>query len=146
MCPKSLRAPITHTYALISNFISSSVGATTVIADRQRLSSGGVLSPLLWSILIDDLHAKLSAESYDCLGYADVLAIVIREKYAETIMDHSQSTLNLVNDWYSRHGLTINPIKTTAAVFTRKLILDRLRLPSLDGVEIPWQMRPSIWV
>ena len=36
---------------------------------------GGVLSPLLWSVTVDDLLPKLSAEGYNCFGYADDLAI-----------------------------------------------------------------------
>ena len=35
-----------------------------------------------------------------------------------------------------RHGLAINPTKTTADVFSSKLLLDILRLTSLNGVKI----------
>ena len=63
--------------------------------------------------------------------------MVVRGKYAETIMDRTQGALNLVSDWFGRQGLTVNPRKTTAVAFTRKSALDRLRLPSLNGVEIP---------
>ena len=59
---------------------------------------GGVRSSLLWLVLVDHLLAKLSAEGYDCLGYANDLAIVVRGKYAETIMDRTQSALNMVNN------------------------------------------------
>ena len=96
--------------------ISSSVGLTTVMAKTDRgCPQGSVLSPLLWS----------------------VLAKVVREKYAETIMDRTQGGLNLVSVWCGRQGLTVNPKKTTAVAFTRKSALDRLRLPSLNSVEIP---------
>ena len=57
-----------------------------------------MLSSHFWLVLLDELVAKLSAEGYDCLGCADDLAIVVRGRYAETIMDRTQGALNLVND------------------------------------------------
>ena len=52
-------------------------------------------------------------------------------------MDRNQSAFNLVSDWCGRQGLAVNPRKTTAVAFTRKSALDRLRPPSLNGIEIP---------
>ena len=63
--------------------------------------------------------------------------MVVRETYEETIMEATQSELHLVNNWFSRQGLSLNPRKTIAVAFTRNLVLDRLRLPCINGVEIP---------
>ena len=57
-------------------------------------------------------------------------------------MERTQGALNLVIELCSRHGLTINPRKTKAVIFTKPLVwIDR-------GAEVwrfHWQMMLIIW-
>jgi hypothetical protein len=53
------------------------LGATAVRGCPQ----GGVLSPLLWSLVMDDLLWELHYRGYYTVGYADDIAILINGKF-----------------------------------------------------------------
>jgi hypothetical protein len=52
---------------------------------------GGVLSPLLWSLVVDKLIRGLSGIGCYTLGYAGNIAILIGGKFPNTISEPSQS-------------------------------------------------------
>jgi hypothetical protein len=45
---------------------------------------GGVLSPLLWSLVVDDLLWGLNNSGYYTLRYTDDIAILINGKFLQT--------------------------------------------------------------
>jgi hypothetical protein len=55
---------------------------------------GGVLSPLLWSLLVDDLLAILSVWDIDLQAYADDLVIIVKGNSEEMISIILQDVLN----------------------------------------------------
>ncbi|KAL1447090.1 hypothetical protein WDU94_000567 [Cyamophila willieti] len=92
---------------------------------------GGVLSPLLWNLVVDELLDKLNNQGYYAQGYADDIVILIRGKYLSTISDVMQSALNIVENWCEEVNLRVNPNKTTLIPFTLKRNLEELRPPHL---------------
>ncbi|CAG9813258.1 unnamed protein product [Phaedon cochleariae] len=124
--------------SLEKRVIISSIGETTVTARTGRgCPQGGVLSPLLWAILVDELLKRLTSKGMHCLGYADDVAIIAKGKFAGTVSEHTQTALNIINKWCQEEELTVNPLKTTIVVFTKKKVLRGLKPPVLNGVEIP---------
>jgi ribonuclease HI len=81
---------------------------------------GGVLSPLLWNLVIDELLSKLNNNGYWTIGYADDLVIIIRGRFLGTICNLMQSALKMVEEWCRNNDLTVNPSKTEMTLFTRK--------------------------
>lgn len=48
-----------------------------------RDAQGGVLSPLLWSTVVDGLLVRLvKKKSYQVIGYADDVVVLVRGKFA----------------------------------------------------------------
>jgi ribonuclease HI len=92
---------------------------------------GGVLSPLLWSLVVDDLLWTLQKHGFDCQGYADDLAIIISGKYNTVLSELLQAACTKVERWCINEGLKVNPLKTIIVPFTNKRILTGLTCPNL---------------
>ena len=99
---------------------------------------GGVLSPLLWSLVVDDLLVMLEGDGFKVQGYADDVAILIGGKFEETVSERLQVALNIVSRWCVGIGLNINPKKSTIVAFTRRRSRARLQKPTLFGETIEY--------
>jgi hypothetical protein len=96
--------------------------------------SGGILSPLLWSLIVDELIGGLNGNGYYTLGYAGDTAILIRRKFPNTVSELLQEALSMVQQWCVRTQLSINPQKMVTVPFTRKRDLrGLLKEPTLSG-------------
>lgn len=116
--------------------ISAKLGETTATIGATRgCPQGGVLSPLLWSLVVDDLLKALSDSGYDVQGYADDLVIVVRGKHDETISRLMQNAFDKVWDWCMSSGLSINPSKTVIVPFTKRRKV-AITAPFLNGVRL----------
>ncbi len=60
---------------------------------------GGVLSPLLLCMIVDNMLLKLNAMGHTAQAHADDLAIVIRGEYLGTVTDMMQGSLRVVDGW-----------------------------------------------
>lgn len=81
---------------------------------------GGVLSPLLWSILVDELLVKLNGNGFTTVGYADDITVIVEGTHDNTIGEQMQNALKLTWEWCENEGLSINPNKTTIIPFTKR--------------------------
>lgn len=59
---------------------------------------GGVLSPILWNMVIDDLLRKLNEAGYNTEGFEDDLAILLIGKFEETLSEVMSSALEIVSE------------------------------------------------
>jgi len=55
--------------------------------DIQGLPAGGVLSPLLWCSMVDDLLGRLSGNGVFIQGYADHICLLAVGKFLNTVSD-----------------------------------------------------------
>lgn len=110
----------------ISSYLSNRIISATLFSDTVQCKAqrgclqGGVLSPLLWSLVVDDLLVKINNTGITCIGYADDLVIISRGKFPNTVGEIMRNALRMVETWCNREGLTVNPAKTTMVAFTRK--------------------------
>jgi hypothetical protein len=81
---------------------------------------GGVLSPLLWCLVVDKLIAGLNVGGIHAQGYADDICLLAVGKFPNTISGLIQWTLHSVEMWCDGHGLSVNPVKTGLIAFTRR--------------------------
>lgn len=86
----------------------------------QGCPQGGVLSPLMWCLVIDGLLNKLNSLGYHTIGFADDIAIIISGKDEQTTINVMQQALKLVEKWCSENQLSVNPSKTAMILFTHK--------------------------
>ena len=116
--------------------IISRLGESTItVSTSKGCPQGGVLSPLLWSLIVDELLNNLVAMGFEVIGYADDIVLIVRGKHCETLSNRMQTALNYTLAWCRREGLNVNPSKTTLVSFTRKRHVN-LTAPLLDGVQL----------
>ena len=112
------------------------IGPKTIrVYTTRGCPQGGVLSPLIWSLVVDELLHKLSNKGIEIQGYADDIVIIAKGKFEETLCDIIQRGLNTTREWCSSVKLKLNASKTTIVAFTNKRKLERLH-PIQLGNEI----------
>lgn len=122
---------------LKSRMTTAAIGNSTLTAQTYRgCPQGGVLSPLLWSIVVDELLDRLTTQGFETIGYADDLVIIIRGKHDFVISERLQLALNLIMNWCQSKNLNINPTKTDIIPFTNRRKI-HITAPSLNGITIP---------
>jgi hypothetical protein len=75
------------------NISATLSGETRTVSVTRGCPQGGVLSPLLWSLVVDDLIRELNNDGYYTVGYADDIAILINGKFPHTVSEVLQSVL-----------------------------------------------------
>ena len=122
---------------LRSRVATTSLGCSTVTMSlRQGCPQGGVISPLCWLLVVDDLLSKLNDARLYTQGYADDLVILIEGFCLGTVSELIQRALDKVNRWCQENGLAVNPHKTELVLFTNKRSRKGLVLPKLGGVQL----------
>ena len=117
--------------------IHISVGQKSIEAGCLRgCPQGGVLSPLLWLLVMDTLLWLLEDKKVFAQAFADDLAVIITGKFADTVCDRLNATLHVIHSWCLRNGLTVNARKTGLVMFTRNVRWGSYTLPTLAGAEI----------
>jgi hypothetical protein len=106
-------------------------GETLRVVAARGCPQGGVLSPLLWSLVVDDLLWGLNNNGYCTVGYADDIAILINGKFLQTVSEVLQTALCTVQDWCERTNLSINPNRMVVIPFTRKRTIKGRKEPIL---------------
>jgi hypothetical protein len=57
---------------------------------------GGVLSPLLWNLVVDRLLTVTYDLGFSTFGYADDIVIIVQGKFANTVRELMQNALNMI--------------------------------------------------
>lgn len=83
---------------------------------------GGVLSPMLWIIVMNPILEEIGRTEKAILqiGYADDLSLTVIGIDPDTMRRTMQRTINKVVEWSEGNHLGIHPRKTEAIVFTRR--------------------------
>ena len=118
---------------------SDLLGETLAARVAGGCPQGGVLSPLLWNLVMDGLLRELSQRGFSALGYADDLVIMTQGKFNTTVRDCMQSALRLVETWVRQEGLNISPQKIVIVLFTKRRKKEGLGPLILRGAIIPLQ-------
>ena len=81
---------------------------------------GGVLSPLLWNLVVDRLLTITNDLGFNTFGYVDNTVIEVQGKFAHTVREIIQDALNVVVKRAVKEGLNISPHKTAIVPFTNR--------------------------
>lgn len=95
------------------------------------------MSPLLWTLVVDELLILLEESGIEANGYADDIVLFVSGPFENTVRSLMERALSTVKNWCTDFGLNVNPTKTTLVPFTRKrnLISEPI---SFEGVEIAY--------
>lgn len=123
-----------HTMLAKREITSELGGSSITVRATKGCPQGGVLSPLMWSLVVDDLLRSLEAKGFEVVGFADDIVILVRGKFDNVVSERMQQALNLTHSWCIKEGLSINPSKVVIVPFTkrRKFNLESLRLGSVE--------------
>ena len=92
---------------------------------------GGVISPLLFNIVIDSLIDAIPREVSAAI-YADDCTIWAQGKDIPLIFQKIQNALTRIGQWSERNGFVFSPMKTNAVLFRRGLKrVNQNQLPTL---------------
>lgn len=94
---------------------------------------GGVLSPLLWLVVVDEILGKLEKDGFKVIAYADDIVVLVPGKFISTVSERLELALQRLERWSHKNGLGVNPSKTKLVLFTRKRAIPDFRPPTLGG-------------
>ena len=90
----------------------------------------------MWNLVVDRLLAVTNDQGFSTFGYDDDIVIIVQGKYAHTVREIMQETLNLVVKWANKEGLNISPHKTAIVPFTNRRKTEGLVPLILHGKEL----------
>jgi len=123
----TLESRLVHT-SLMGSSLTAKVGGGCL--------QEGVLSPLLWNLVVDRLLTVTNDLGFSTFGYADNIVIIVRGKFAHTAREIMQEALNMVFKWAVKEGLNISPHKTAIVPFTNRRKTEGLGPLTLHGKEL----------
>ena len=97
---------------------------------------GGVLSPLLWCLVVNELSARLNVGGVYSQGYAGDICLPEVGKFPNMVPGLMQWALHTVEAWCDELGLSFNPDKTGPVAFTRRRKLSGFFEPRLFGTTL----------
>ena len=86
----------------------------------KGVPQGGILSPLLWNIVIDTLLELFTMDPTFAQAFADDIVLMINGSDAESLLGLMNRALRKIKEWGEKHKLNFSSTKTTAIHFTRK--------------------------
>lgn len=105
-----------HSREVFSSRVDVSVRARV----QRGCPQGGVLSPLLWILVVDELLEMLTEKGITVIAYADDIFMAILGTVPSVVVDLMRDALEEVMKWCVNKGLGINPSKTQALLFTNR--------------------------
>ena len=94
-------------------------GATVTRQVTRGCPQGGILSPVLWNMVMDEFLKETDMFGVYAQAYADDIAGLIVGKDPPTIVSLANGFMTRANEWGRRNGLVFSRAKTEVVVFTR---------------------------
>jgi ribonuclease HI len=122
---------------LLTRTVSCGLGGTEAVRLVTRgCPQGGVLSPLLWNVLVDELLKLMDETNVYCQFYADDGTLLFSSATLPRLCTSMQRGLKVVERWCRQNNMSVNPSKTEMVLFTRKRKMDGFRAPRIFGEEL----------
>ena len=146
---KLLRAGVTgHMFKWIKSFMCHRTARVKLVGNlsnivkiKEGVPQGGVISPTLFIIFINDITANLSRHISRAL-HADDLAMWNASELTQTATIRMQEALNKTCKWAKDWGVTINSQKTVASLFSLSNSKEKIKL-KINNQQIPQEETPT---
>ena len=117
-------------------------GHTSVsVKMREGVPQGGVLSPILFLIYINDITNILPKRASNTL-HADDLAVWSASEQTSTAAYRLQMSVDRIEQWSKDWGLEINKVKTVATLFTLSTSKEKIKI-KLGNTTLPQEDTPT---
>ena len=113
-------------------------GFSATICPARGSPQGGVLSPLIWNLIMDSFLTQFQGDSVRVLGYADDILLYIEGTDPILMGNLLQPALDKVIEWGDINGLSFNPTKTKTILFTKRRRMIKLPSLHLDGADLKY--------
>ncbi len=114
-------------------------GEKCVRNPRRGSPQGGVLSPLIWVLIMNEILERFRDSCTKVVGYANDLIIICRGKVPLTLIEEMESALEAVLSWGEKNGLIFNPSKTSCVRFSLSKRHSKWRKVKMAGRELPYE-------
>jgi ribonuclease HI len=101
-------------------------------------AQGGVLTPILWNLVIDELLKNQHPSGVNRVGYADDVTGVASGPDARTLQNLIQQFAAQAERWADSHGLRLSADKTVSVLFTRRRKPEKIPAIKIYGRDIPY--------
>ncbi len=115
-------------------------GIVKTIKPSRGSPQGGVLSPLVWNIIMDSFLSQYKSGPVKALGYADDILLYVAGKDINVMEEFLQEAMDKVLEWGNLNGLSFNPKKTQMVLFTSKR---KLQVPKIKMGDMALELRDS---
>ena len=88
-------------------YTASLMGSCLTARVKGGCPQGGVLSHLLWNLVVDRLLTITNDLGLNTFGYADDIVIIVQGKFTHTIREVMQNALNVVVKWTVKEMLPL---------------------------------------
>ena len=117
-------------------------GHTSVsVKMREGVPQGGVISPILFLIYINDITNILPKHVSNTL-HADDLAVWSASEQTSTAAYRLQMSVDRIEQWTKDWGLEINKVKTVATLFTLSTSKEKIKI-KLGNTTLPQEDTPT---
>jgi len=104
-------------------YLDNKLDVSKTFYPTKGTPQGGVISPLLWNLIIDELNRKLISQTrLKVVTYADDILLLYAGKDISRTAFEIQKGLNIIEEWANESGLIFNPNKTQACIVTNNRI------------------------
>lgn len=131
-----------HLLKIVKSFLSdrcAQMAHRGALVEKQLnvgCPQGGVLSPFLWNIMIDDILRIVFPFPARFIAYADDLTVITSHLDPAIAVAHLQKACDAINNWLENVKLSLNASKTVLVIFSRrKIALPQLFL-YINGIKI----------
>ena len=100
---------------------------------------GGVLSPLIWILIMDMILSKFPGRAVKVVCYADDIMLLVAGKDPGTLVDVMNTALRKVTKWGDENGLVFNPEKRSTVRFLRVKAFSQWRKLKLGEAELTYE-------
>jgi ribonuclease HI len=114
---------------------------SNLVKMREGVPQGGVVSPTLFLVYINDIVSSVPRHVSNTL-HADDFAVWASETSTGTATHRIQTTINRVSSWTNTWALNINTLKTTATLFSLSTSKEKISL-KLDNQQVPQVDTPT---
>ncbi len=115
-------------------------GLEKTIKPSRGSPQGGVLSPLVWNIIMDSFLSQYKKGPVKALGYADDILLYVTGTDMNVMEEFLQESMDKVLEWGNSNGLSFNPKKTQMVLFTNKR---KLQSPKVKMGDMALELRDS---
>jgi ribonuclease HI len=114
-------------------------GTTTKKVLKRGTPQGGVLSPLMWNIVFDNLLTRFDRGPLNITGFADDAAIIASGPDLTSLIDIMTSGLRKAHKWSEESELKFSPTKSEAVIFSYKRIPKDPKPILLNDIPLPYR-------